>query len=123
MSIGDCLNSPDWTCNKIDVPIKELDGGTLPDKTDIETLVKQVRRNIEDLRSDIGKRRYADLIAVLERVQTDPEKLDAVLMEQAGGRSPDTEPLSLRNQGYGTHFILLPTVPEINDDIDGGDDE
>ena len=116
------FEQPGLDVQQIDVPIKELDGGTLPDKTDIEALVKQVRRNIEDLRSDIGKRRYADLIAVLERVQTDPEKLDAVLMEQARGRSPDTELLSLRNQGYGTHFILLPTVPEINDDIDGGDD-
>src|SRR5208283_3290803 len=57
----------------------------------------------------------------LDRVKPiSPDLIDKTLGEFV---KIDEVNLSLAGDGYGTHFILLPTTPELDDDIDGGADK
>lgn len=104
----------------IDVPITEFPGGTLPEKEDIKKLVDKVRQNIENIKEDLSDEAYTRLLKDLNPVQKiSPVKIDSKLREFV---KKDREPLSLLDGGYGTHFIVMPTVPELNDDIDAGSD-
>lgn len=111
------FEQPGLDISAIDVPVIELPGGSLPRKDDVRRLVDLVRANIEALRDEIGDAVCGRLIAEVERASDiAPEELDAALNN---GRQ---SPLSLRGEGYGTHFVLVPVVPELDDDIDGGAD-
>jgi signal transduction histidine kinase len=112
------FEQPGIDVSAIDIPVEELQGGTLPTAEDIGVLVNKVRENLESLRSEIDPISYERLRMELERVRNiDPRKLDATLNHERD------KPLSLSGEGYGTHFIVLPVAPELDDDIDGGADK
>jgi signal transduction histidine kinase len=111
------FEQPGLDISSIDVPVIELPGGSLPTDADIRHLVDAVRTNIETLREEIGDDVCQRLIAEVERAKNvSPKDYDATLNEGRG------LPLSLQGEGYGTHFILFPVAPELDDDIDGGAD-
>lgn len=112
------FEQPGLDISAIDVPVVELPGGTLPTAEDIGALVDKVRANISELQGEIDDTACARLIGEIELArQVVPEDLDAELNAGAA------EPLSLQGNGYGTHFVLFPVVPELDDDIDGGADK
>lgn len=109
------FEQPGLDISSIDVPVIELPGGSLPTEADIRHLVDAVRTNIETLREEIGDDVCQRLIAEVERAKNvSPKDYDVKLN---AGRE---RPLSLQGEGYGTHFILFPVAPELDDDIDGG---
>ena len=115
------FEQPGLDISSIDVPIAEFRGGTLPTREDIHDLIRRVRENIEELSNELTEVEFERLNAELDRAKRiSPDKLDATLTQytQLGEK-----PLSLTGNGYGTHFILLPTGPELDDDIDGGADK
>lgn len=112
------FEQPGLDISAINIPIKEFLGGTLPTREDIKELVDLVAANLEDLKEEIDQVAFAQLRNDLERVRAiDPNKIDESLNI---GRM---DPLSLRGEGYGTYFIILPVAPELDDDIDGGSDK
>lgn len=112
------FEQPGLDISAINIPIKEFAGGTLPNSENIGKLVDEVAANLEELRSKIDPIAFQKLQKDLERTRTiDPSKLDETLNH---GRE---KPLTLKAEGYGTHFIVLPVAPELDDDIDGGSDK
>lgn len=115
------FEQPGLDISQIDVPIKEFKKGTLPTGEDIKDLVERVLANIEQLREDLLPMVYEDLKKQMVKVSSiDPAKIDTTLEEF---RKEGNVSLSLKGDGYGTHFILYPTATELNDDIDGGIDK
>ncbi|MCP2019774.1 UNVERIFIED_ORG: signal transduction histidine kinase [Pseudomonas reinekei] len=112
------FEQPGIDISAIDIPIKEFSGGVLPSKKDVGDLIDKVANNIRSLRKDIGPEAYQKLLSDLEQARViGPDKLDATLNLNR------EHPLTLSGDGYGTHFIVLPVAPELDDDIDGGADK
>lgn len=115
------FEQPGLDISSIDVPIVEFEGGSLPTREDIHGLIQQVRENIEELADELTDEASERLNAELNQARKiAPDKLDATLRKYT---SNGAESLSLTGLGYGTHFILFPTAPELDDDIDGGADK
>ncbi|HWR31038.1 MAG TPA: ATP-binding protein [Negativicutes bacterium] len=115
------FEQPGIDISMIDVPIIEMPRGTLPTKDDIGKLIERVRSNINELQDDLDETEFKRLNDTLNKAEPiGPDKLDHTLRQFI---KKDEVPLSLRDNGYGTHFILLPTVEELNDDIDGRNDK
>ncbi|UCV11315.1 ATP-binding protein [Dechloromonas denitrificans] len=112
------FEQPGIDISAIDIPIKEIPGGTLPSNSDIITLANHVAANLASLQPDIAPEAYDTLCRDLDRVRTiSPDILDTTLNRDR------EKPLSLSGDGYGTHFIVLPVASELDDDIDGGADK
>lgn len=112
------FEQPGLDIGAIDVPIREFSGGRLPTREDVGELIEHVHQNIEELRPELDPVAYGRLLEELGRVKAiGPDRLDAMLNQDRD------EPLSLSRNGYGTHFILLPVAPELDDDVDGGADK
>ena len=115
------FEQPGLDISAIDVPVVEFPGGTLPTRDDIHVLVNHIRNNIEEVANDLAPDVIESLHNDLDTVEKiAPDRLDNTLRQFL---KKDEKPLSLTGSGYGTQFILLPTAPELNDDIDGGSDK
>jgi signal transduction histidine kinase len=111
------FEQPGLDISEIDIPIQEYAGGTLPTREDIRKLVEKVESNLIRLESEIEKEAYEELTKSLELAKSiGPDRLDNTLNSNRGS------PLTLTGESCGTHFIMLPVAPELDDDIDGGAD-
>lgn len=109
------FEQPGLDVSAIDVPLEEFPGGTLPTRDDIGRLTDKVAANLDRLENEIEPEAFKQLKADLDRVRViGPDMLDKTLNKDR------EEPLTLTGDGYGTHFIVLPVAPELDDDIDGG---
>lgn len=112
------FEQPGLDISDIDVPIQTFPAGSLPDRDDIGRLVEKVTINLEAIQDQIDRDIYANLLASLDQVKViAPDLIDKTLNKNLESS------LSLKDDGYGTHFIMLPVAPELNDDIDGGSDK
>lgn len=112
------FEQPGIQIDAIDIPILEIEAGRLPTNEDICTLVDRVEKNIRALKREITPEAFDKLLNELEAAKSlSPDKIDLNLNKNRA------EPLSLRGNGFGTQFIVLPVAPELNDDIDGGADK
>ncbi|KWS20300.1 hypothetical protein AL064_20475 [Pseudomonas syringae pv. syringae] len=111
------FEQPGLDISAIDIPLQEYASGTLPTRDDIAKLISKVEDNLQILEPEISIDAYKMLCDDLERTKLiGPDNLDKMLNENRDS------PLSLSGEGYGTHFIVLPVAPELDDDIDGGAD-
>lgn len=116
------FEQPGIDISAIDVPLEEYPNGTLPTREDMGRLADKVAKNLERLKPEISNRAFKQLNETLDQVRTiSPDLLDKTLNKNIDG-SEREDPLTLAKNGYGTTFIVLPAVPEIDDDIDGGSD-
>ncbi|MFQ1801349.1 ATP-binding protein [Aeromonas veronii] len=112
------FEQPGIDISEIDIPIKEFPQGVLPSNNDICELADKIIENLENLRNYLNE----DVLLNLKRStnlvkQISPDQLDIFLNKDVDN------PLTLTGNGYGTHFIVLPVAPELDDDIDGGTDK
>lgn len=115
------FEQPGLDIGSIDVPVEELDFAKIPNRADLLPFIERVKKNIEDLSEDIEEDEVERLLADLERFKRiSPEQIDQTLQKFT---RKGEEPLSLQGDGCGTHFIMLPTAEELDDDIDGGADK
>ena len=106
------FEQPGIDVSSIVIPVRETGDG-LPTKTVLEEMIGELRTAVEALASRIEPSEAQRLLSELSGLRSvDPRHLDRFLNQ---GR--DTS-LSLSNGGYGTWFIVAPTAPELNDDID-----
>ncbi len=101
---------PGLDLDSIDVPVRELEHGSFPDSSVLETLVSRVRRNVEDL--SLAEPYRSRILAELDELDLDP----AILAESLGAPS-------IQGDGHGTHFLICPVNPILADDIDSGSDD
>ena len=115
------FEQPGLDISAIDVPVVQLPGGDLPTREFVQKLVRHVRNNLRDLKGELEPNAYRflnDDLYVAEGIA--PDSLDKTLI---GFLKKGEKALSLSGKGYGAHFIVFPTAPELNDDIDGGADK
>lgn len=116
------FEQPGIDVSAINVPLQEFPGGSLPTREDVCRMADQVADNIDALKENISPVAFAQLIDSLDRVRViSPDLLDKTLNKDKYGNDR-RDPLSLSGEGYGTHFIVLPVAPELDEDIDGGID-
>ena len=93
----------------IRIPVRLLPGGVLPSKSDIAGMIAEVRQNIEEVAAKLPHAAIDSMLAELNQFAEVPDEVY--------GRLPQGP--SLLDEGYGTHFIILPTEETLADDIDG----
>lgn len=112
------FEQPGIDISEIDIPIKEFPQGVLPSNNDICELADKIIDNLDKLKNNISEDAFISLrYSVNLSKKISPEQLDIFLNKNID------EPLTLTGNGYGTHFIVLPVAPELDDDIDGGSDK
>ena len=101
---------PGINLNHITIPLREIENGILPTKSDIDSLLNEVRENILDIQRE----------GYLETYEAN------LLFEQLNNFSFDIHEVygylgypSLANDGFGTHFFICPADDILNDLIDG----
>lgn len=105
---------PGINMDEVYVPVFTYPGGTLPTVNDVREMVDMVRENLHALRDKIPPSMFDRITHELDRFEVDPVEIDRYLAQP-----------SLRGDGQGTHFIILPTDELLCEDIGGkeGEDE
>jgi signal transduction histidine kinase len=98
---------PGIDVDQIEIPVVTLPGGRLPDSEFVNGLVNRVRDNVERLALAISAELKTSLLSQLAAFDISP----ASVAESLGHPS-------LKGEGYGTHFYILPTDPILEVDID-----
>ncbi|SUB01926.1 Globin-coupled histidine kinase [Pannonibacter phragmitetus] len=109
----DLFNLPNIHLGDLDIPLRELPPGNLPDQSVVNEMIGEAKANLAELRSKTDAALVDEIEADLSAFAVDPAKLaDAIV------RGPD-----LRGEGHGTHFYIAPTNETLGLDIDEGDDD
>jgi len=98
---------PGIDVDQIEIPVETLPGGQLPDSEFVASLVNHVRENVERLATNISSGLKDVLLSQLNAFNINPAAVENSL-----------GPPSLRGDGSGTHFYILPTDPILAVDID-----
>lgn len=105
---------PGINLEDIEIPIKEFSKGDLPSAEDIREMVDEFSRNLQHI--DKGdKERRQRLKSEIEAFSVDPVEIDSYLK--------NTDYLSLKDDGSGTHFIIKQATELLIDDIEGSSPE
>lgn len=81
--------------DEIEIPIKIVRGGILPEADEVDELIQELRRNVGRLSKKHGINQFQRILEDIDDFQLDPRDMDNFL----GG-------LSLKNKGCGTHFYV-----------------
>ncbi|MDE0111070.1 MAG: ATP-binding protein, partial [Albidovulum sp.] len=92
----------------IEVPLRSFASGSLPSAQDVADMVAEFRASAESVGRDVEKQLLDRLALDLDRFDVDPQDIDSYLGEP-----------SLGANSAGTHFIIKPASPLLEDDIDG----
>ena len=98
---------PGIDVDQIEIPVETLPGGKLPDSEFVASLVNRVCENVGRIASSISPELKEALLSQLIAFDINP----SAVADSLG--SP-----SLRGDGHGTHFYILPTDPILEVDID-----
>lgn len=93
--------------DEIDIPIKRISGGELPNTEQVNRLLDGFRSNVEQLAAKYHRRDFQRILDDMDDTQLDPENLDEFLSGP-----------SLRDGGYGTHFFVVPADEGIAHEIE-----
>jgi len=101
---------PGINLDQVNIPIKTLEFGKIPNKKDFDELSGEVINNIIQLRQDnfISEEDSLELLNPLEKLSLVAEKIDTYLIGP-----------SLKGIGHGTQFIICPTNEMLESAIDG----
>ncbi len=107
------FEAPGIDLDKIVIPVETLPGGTLPGEVFVKKIVGQVADNVRDLAPDMSTEDVTGILNDLDAFTIYPDQVDEAL-----------KGLSLRNDGRGTHFYIMPADPILERDIEevGSDD-
>ena len=98
---------PGLNLDDITIPIREFQGGTLPNGDDVKLMVAEVSSTLNQLASSSNRKQIKDIRSQMNVFSVNPLDCSEYLSEP-----------SLGGSGCGTHFYIIPADPIINDDID-----
>jgi signal transduction histidine kinase len=81
--------------DEIEIPIKIVRGGVLPEANDVDELISELRENVEKLAIKHDENKFHRIFGDIDDFQLDPKDMDNFL----GG-------LSLEDKGCGAHFYV-----------------
>ena len=98
---------PGLNLDDITIPIREFQGGALPNGDDVKQMVTEVSSTLNQLASSSNRKQIKDIRVQMDAFSVDPLECSEYL-----------DGPSLNDSGCGTHFYIIPADPIINDDID-----
>lgn len=101
---------PNINLGDLDIPVRELPPGVLPDRTCVKGMVDEATTNLSSLRARTDASKVDEILGDLALFDIDPAALAPALV-----KGPD-----LRGDGHGTHFYITPTHDALALDIDSG---
>ena len=104
------FEAPGVDLDQIQVPVRPFEGGTLPSKADIQSMVEEVRTNLNDLSKFMEPEHVERVKDNLASFDVSPHSLDGYL----GGPK-------LGGDGHGTHMYIKPASELLRADIEAGD--
>ncbi len=104
---------PGINLSDIEIPIKEFSDGNLPTAEDIHQMVDEFRNNLKQIGKEDKELRQR-LESELKAFSVDPIEIDSYLK--------NTDYLSLKGDGAGTHFIIKQVTELLVDDIEDSSD-
>ena len=99
---------PGLDLQDIRIPLRTFPGGSMPDGREVADMVGDFQNGIARLREHIEESDWERIEADLAKFVLNPMEIAAHLDEP-----------TLLDEGYGTHFYLLPTSPNLTYDIAG----
>ena len=106
------FEQPGIDVSSIVIPLRET-GRSFPTKGLLDNMIDEIEGCVKRLGDQMDGPKMEALMADLNAMRlVDPQHLDHHLSQAAGAR------LSLANESFGTWFIITPTTPELDDDID-----
>jgi signal transduction histidine kinase/DNA-binding transcriptional ArsR family regulator len=103
---------PGIDLDDIEIPIRTFPAGSVPTRYDVEAMLADVKRNVEELENKIGKGALTHIKNDIDVFTIDPSEIDGYLNEP-----------KLSKEGFGTHFIIKPTSELLEMDIEGDSDK
>ncbi|MCQ8102926.1 ATP-binding protein [Methylomonas sp. SURF-2] len=105
-SVFEC---PGLNLDEIDIPVREFEFGKLPDAGDVREMVEVFRSNIDKNVRKFPPELKERIEAELDSFIVDPVEIDGYL---------PSKNLSLKNDGFGTHFIIFPASELLSLDLE-----
>lgn len=103
---------PGLNLDEIEIPIETFTGGTLPNADDVRLMRQQLKKCAERIASEHPEIDLGNITKEIDGFEPDPASLDQFFT------SRDSRPLSLMEDGTGTHFFIGPSNPVIKIEID-----
>ena len=104
---------PRINLDEIDIPIKCVPEGMLPNKDDVQKLLTQVKKSVKKLQNNHGEEKFKKILEDIEKVQVDPEDLNGFLRDRLSKKD-----LSLQDNNHGTHLLIFPANEGISYEIE-----
>lgn len=111
---------PGIDVSQIEIPIETVESGQLPDADLINKMLDSVRKNLAEVSEMIAPDQLDKILPNLELATIDPSWVYEQLNDILGDDFRESSTLTLTGDGFGTHFILLPTDDVLDADIDEG---
>ncbi len=108
---------PGVNLEDIDLPIHVFEGGSLPGKETISKLRSELLVGIEALSPKCDATLLSSIVQDVKAFSPNPAELDAYFKDR------EDAPVSLSEDGYGTHFIIGPANPVIKVELRAEDKE
>lgn len=108
----DIFSLPNVQLSELEIPLREIAEGRLPNQTVISNMVEEAAHNLDALRPRTDAVQIDNILTDLHTFNVNPEALVEAIMS-----GPD-----LRGDGHGTHFYISPTNETLALDVDEADD-
>ncbi|TXK36458.1 ATP-binding protein [Pontibacter qinzhouensis] len=106
------FEQPGIDLDDIEIPIKTFSNGKVPNAADVEEMLNTFRGNINRFKDEISDREKERFENDFQSIAIDPSEIDQY------------EPtLSLSENGFGTHFIIIPANEILEADISNDDSD
>ena len=109
---------PDINLDEIEIPVETCSAGTLPSAELVARLKTQLQGTVRALRDRVARQRIAQIEASIAAFAAEPQRIDA-FFNCGDAVQPGDDPLSLGDEGFGTHFLIQPADDFLGDEIDG----
>lgn len=103
---------PGISLDDIDLAMEEFPAGSVPGADDVARMVDATADAVMKLGERTNASQVSDIVKVIRRFKTDPSGMSGAPHDGLGLK-----------QGYGTHFYISPSSPELAQDIDGSGKE
>lgn len=103
---------PGINLDDIEIPIRVFKDGNLPSDTDIESMIDDFKNQLNEVSKSFELDRIKEILVEVEGFKINPLEINNFL--------ENNDYLSLKDDGIGTHFYIMPATELLAEDIDMG---
>lgn len=108
---------PGINLDEIEIPLEICPGGDIPDRALIERLQSRLLDSIKGLEARVNREKIRSIERNIRQFAADPQRIDS-FFNSGDALEPGHQFLSLKNGGWGTHFIIQPADKFLSEEID-----